>query len=134
MASLQLEGLPLHRGGHLGPRTPRPHLPLQARFPLGAIPAHPRPQRAEADAEFAGDLLDGEAFLEAQLHRFAPELKRVGGSVWPNCPSGRPPKRAGPLPLPLNLAVLFHGSHSLGVLPGTPGFGVSPVFPTCFCS
>ena len=92
------------------------------------------PQRAEADAEFAGDLLDGEAFLEAQLHRFAPELKRVGVSVWPNCPSGPPPKRAGPLPLPLNLAVLFHGSHSLGVLPGTPGCGVSPVFPTCFCS
>jgi len=134
MASLELEGLPLHRGGHLGPRAPRPRLPLQARFPLGAIPAYPRSECTEADAEFAGDLLDGEAFLEAQLHRFAPERKRVGGSVRPSCPSGPPPKRAGPLPLPLNLAVLFHGSHSLGVLPGTPGFGVSPVFPTCFCS
>jgi hypothetical protein len=134
LAPLELDGLPFHRGGHLGPRAPRPRLPLQARFPLGAIPAHPRPERTEADAEFAGDLLDGEAFLEAELHRFAPELNRVGVSVGPTCPSGRPPKRAGPLPLPLNLAVLCHGSHSLGVLPGTPGFGVSPVFPTCFCS
>jgi hypothetical protein len=134
LAPLELEGLPLHRGGHLGPRASRPPLPLQARFPLGAIPAHPRPERTEADAELAGDLLDGEAFLEAELHRFAPELKRVGVSVGPNCPSGRPPTRASPVPLPLNLPVLFHGSHSLGVLPRTPGFGVSPVFPTCFCS
>ena len=65
LAPLELDGLPLHRGGHLGPWTPRPRLPLQARFALGAIPAHPRPERTEADAEFAGDLLDGEAFLEA---------------------------------------------------------------------
>ncbi len=65
MVPLQLEGLPLHRGGHLGPRAPRPRLRLQARFPLGAIPAHPRPQRTEADAEFAGHLVDGETFLEA---------------------------------------------------------------------
>jgi hypothetical protein len=64
MAPLELEGLPLHRGGHLGPRAPRPPLPLQARVPLGAIPAHPRPQRTEADAEVVGDLLDGEAFLQ----------------------------------------------------------------------
>jgi hypothetical protein len=64
MAPLQLEGLPLHRGGHLGPRAPRPRLRLQARFPLGAIRAHPRPQRTEADAQLAGDLVDGEAFLE----------------------------------------------------------------------
>ena len=134
VAPLQRDGLPLHRGGHLGPWAPRPRLPLQARFPLGAIPAHPGPQCTQADAEFAGDLRDGEAFLEAQLHRSAPELTRVRVRMRPNCPSGAPPKRAGPLPLPLNLAVLFHGSHSLGVFPGTPGYGVSPVFPTCFCS
>jgi hypothetical protein len=65
MAPPQLEGLPLHRGGHLGPRAPRSRLRLQARFPLGAIHAHPRPQRTEADAQLAGDLLDGETFLEA---------------------------------------------------------------------
>jgi len=134
MVPLQRDSLPLHRGGHLRARAPGPRLRLEARFPLGAIPAHPRPECTQADAEFVGDLLDGEAFLEAQLHRFAPELKGVGVSMRPNCPSGRPPKCAGPLPLPLNLAVLFHGSHSLGVLPGIPGFGVSPVFPTCFCS
>lgn len=132
MVPLQLEGLPLHRGGHLGPRAPRPRLRLQARFPLGAIPAHPRPQRTEADAEFAGHLVDGEAFLETALHRLAPELVRVGVSAVTSCP---PSWGAGLLPLlPSNLAVPFHGSHSLGVLPGIPGFGVSPVFLTCFCS
>ena len=132
MAPLQRDGLPLHRRGHLGLRAPRPCLRLQARFPLRAIPAHPRPERTEADAELAGDLLDGEAFLETELHRSPPELVRVGVRVRATCP---PPRGAGLLPLlPWNLAVPFHGSHSLGVLPGTPGFGVSPIFLTCFCS
>ncbi len=84
MAPLQRDGLSLPRGDHRGPRAPRPRLPLQARFPLGAVPAHPGPQRTEADAEFAGDLLDGEAFLEAEPHRFTPELVRVGLSAVPS--------------------------------------------------
>jgi hypothetical protein len=78
MAPLQCDGLPLRRGGHRGPRAPRPRLRLQARVPQGAIPAHPRPQRPEADAQLAGDLPGGEPFLEAELHRLAPEFVRVG--------------------------------------------------------
>ena len=78
MPPLERDGLPLHRRGHPRPRAPGPRLRLQARFPLRAIPAHPRPERTEADAELAGDLLEGEAFLETELHRFAPELVRVG--------------------------------------------------------
>jgi hypothetical protein len=82
LAPLEVDDLRLHHRGHFGPRmAPSGWLRLQARFPLGAKPAHPRPERAEADAEFAGDLRDGEPFLEAELHRFAPELVRVGLSA-----------------------------------------------------
>jgi len=132
MAPLERDGLPFHRRGHPRSRAPGPRLRLQARFPLRAIPAHPRPERTEADAELAGDLLEGEAFLETELHRFAPELVRIGVRALPSCPPPGLPTR--PLLLPLNLAVPCHGSHSLGVLPGTPGLGVSPIFLTCFRS
>ncbi len=133
VAPLQGDGLPLDRGRHLGLPVPRlPRLPLQARLALRAIGPDPLPQRAQAHAEVAGDLLDREAFLHTELDRFTPELHRMGVRVrTTNSPPSLPP---GSLPLPLNLAVPCHGSHSLGVLPGTPGVGVSPVFPTRFCS
>ena len=83
MAPLEFNHLPLHRRRHLRPRAPRGHPRLQARFPLRAIPAHPRPERTEADAELAGHLLGGEAFLETELHCFAPELVRVGVRALP---------------------------------------------------
>ena len=82
MAPLQRDGLPLDCGRHLrlpGPRLPR--LPLQARLALRAIGPNPLPQRAQADAEIAGDLLDGEAFLHTELDRLAPALHGVGVHV-----------------------------------------------------
>jgi len=132
VAPLERDGLPFHCRRHLRARAPLGHPRLQARLPLGAKPAHPRPQRTEADAEFAGDLRDGEAFLEAELHRFAPELKRVAVSVRVTRPALRLPLR--PLLLPLNLPVLVHGSHSFRVRRGPSVFGVSPIFLPCFRS
>ena len=79
---LQRDGLPLDHGRHLrlpGPRLPR--LPLQARLALRAIGPNPLAQRAQADAEIAGDLLDGEAFLHTELDRFTSELHGVGVHV-----------------------------------------------------
>jgi hypothetical protein len=44
MAPLEFDDLRLHHRGHFRPLTaPTCRLRLQARFPLGAIPAHPRP-------------------------------------------------------------------------------------------
>jgi hypothetical protein len=81
MAPLQRDGLPLHRCGHLRPCTSWPSLRLQARLALCPIRPNPLPQRAQADAEIAGDLLDGEAFLHTELDRFTSELHGVGVHV-----------------------------------------------------
>jgi hypothetical protein len=82
MAPLEVDDFRLHRRGHLRPRTVRPgRHRLQAGFPLGAVRPHPLGQGAEAHAHFAGDPLHGEAFLQTQLHRFAPDLERVAVSV-----------------------------------------------------
>ena len=132
VALLERDGLPLDRGGHLRLR-PCPRLRLQAGFPLGAVPAHPGPQRTEADPELAGDLVDGEAFLQAEPDGLAPEVVGVGLRALTSGPP--PPLACGvSLPLALNFAVPFHGSHSLGILLGTPGIGVSPVLLNCSCS
>ena len=84
MASLQRDGLPLHRQGDLRSGASRPPLRLQAGLALRAIRPNPRPQRAQADAEIAGDLLDGEAFLHTELDRFTSELHGVGVHVRPS--------------------------------------------------
>ena len=133
VAPLQGDGLPLHRGGHLGLPVPRlPRLPLQARLALRAIGPDPLPQRAQAYAEVAGDLRDREAFLHTELDRFTPELHRMGVRV--QTTNSPPPLPPGSFPLPLNLAVPVHGFHSFRVLFGPPGIGVSPIFLTSFRS
>jgi hypothetical protein len=131
VSPLERDGLPLDRGRHLRLPVPRlPRGPLQARRALRAIGPNPLPQRAQAHAEVAGDLLDGEAFLHTELDRSAPELHRVDVRVRCSSPSLPP----GSLPLPLNLAVRVHGFHSFRVLFGPAGVGVSPIFLTCLRS
>ena len=109
MATLQFDDFRLHRRGHFGLRTmPTFRLRLQARFPLSAVHPHPMRQGAEAHPHFAGHPLQGEAFLQTQLHRFAPDFKRVGVSMRANDPPRRPPRGAGLLPLPSNFVCSFH--------------------------
>jgi hypothetical protein len=106
---LQFYDFRLHRRRHFRLRAiSTPRLRLQARFPLVAVHPHPMRQGAEAHAYFAGYLLRGEAFLQTQLHCFAPDFKRMGVNMRTFCPSRRPPRGAGPLPLFLNLACTFH--------------------------
>jgi hypothetical protein len=118
VAALERDGLRLHRGRHLRcPVARLPRLRLQARLALRAILPNPRPQRAQANVEVAGDLRDGEAFLYTELDRLAPELHRMDVRV--RCPPSSRPLRS--LLLARTLAVPVHGFHSFGVLLGTPG-------------
>jgi len=127
MPALELDDLRLHRRGHLRSRTaPLGQGRLQARFPLRAVDPHPQEHRARAHAQFAGDLLNGEAFLEAELHRFAPDLKRVGVRVRTRGLPPRLPRGTGPPLLPWTLAAAFHGSHSFRGLLGTPAAECHP--------
>ena len=109
MATLQFDDFRLHRWRHFRLRTmPTSRLRLQACFPLSAVHPHPMRQGAEAHAHFASHPLRGEAFLQTQLHCFAPDFKRVGVSMRTTCPPRRPPRGAGLLPLPLNFVSSFH--------------------------
>ena len=117
VAPLEGDDLLLHRGRHLRARGPLGQLSLQAGLPLRPVGPQPKGDRADPHAELTGHLLDGEALLQAELHRFAPELKRVGVSVRLTRPALCLPM--SPLLLPLNLPVPCHGSHSFRVLLGT---------------
>lgn len=109
MATLELDDFRLYRWRHFRLRTvPASRPRLQARFSLSAVHPHPVRQRAEAHAHFVGHPLQGKTFFQTQLHGFAPDFKRVGVSMRTNCPPRRPPRGAGPLPLPFNLAGTFH--------------------------
>jgi hypothetical protein len=81
---------------------------LEAGFALLAVVLHPLGQGAQTHAHFASYLLGGEAFFQAELNRFAPDLIGVGANVRPASPPRRPPRGAGsPLPL-LNFLDAFH--------------------------
>jgi hypothetical protein len=109
MTTLEFDDLRLYHRRHFRPRAARACLlGLQAPFALVAVQPHPLGPGALADAHFAGDQLQGEAFLQVQLNRFAPDLKRMGVNVRMNRAPRRPPRGAGLLPLPLNLAYTFH--------------------------
>jgi len=109
MATLEFDDFGLYRRGHFRSRAVLAcRLRLQPRLTLAAVQPHPLGQGAAAHPHFAGHLLHGETFLQAQLYGFTANLKRVGVNVWTFCPSRRPPRGAGPLPLLLNLAYTFH--------------------------
>jgi hypothetical protein len=85
MTTLEFDDLRLHRRRNFRSPTARTcRLGLQAGFPLVAVQPHPLGQGAFADAHLAGDQFRREAFLQIQLNRFAPDLKRVGVSVRTN--------------------------------------------------
>jgi len=110
VVTLEFDDLRLHRRRYFRPRTARTsRLRLQARFALIAVHPHPLGQGALAHTHFAGDQFRRKTFLQVQLDRFAPNLKPVGVWVRSNCPSRRPPRGAGPLPLFLNLVRTIHG-------------------------
>ena len=82
---LNFDDFRLHRRHHFRPPTARTcRLGLQAGFALVAVQPHPLGQRAATDAHSAGHPLHGEAFLQTQLNRFTPDLKRVGVNVRTN--------------------------------------------------
>jgi hypothetical protein len=109
LATLEFDDFRLHRRRNSRPLTARTCLlGLQACFAVVAVQPHPLGQGALADAHFAGDQFQREAFLQIQLNRFAPDLKRVGVNVRVNRPPRRPPRGAGLLPLPWSLAYTFH--------------------------
>lgn len=110
MTTLEFDDFRLHRHRNLGPPTARTCLlGLQARFAVVAVQPHPLGQGAFTDAHFAGDQFRREAFLQVQLNRFAPDLKRVGVNAGVGRPPRRPPRGAGLLPLPLDFVYTFHG-------------------------
>jgi hypothetical protein len=85
VVTLEFDDLRLHRRRYFWPRTAgTSRLRLQARFALIAVHPHPLGQGALADAHFAGDQFRRKTFLQVQLDRFAPNLKRVGMRVWTN--------------------------------------------------
>ncbi|HZY05834.1 MAG TPA: hypothetical protein VFF02_20275 [Anaeromyxobacteraceae bacterium] len=130
VAALEGDDLLLHRGRHLRARGPLGQLSPQARLPLRPVGPQPKGDRAGPHAELTGHLLDGEALLQAELHRLAPDLKRV----WVNVRLTRPALclPMSPLLLPVNLSVPCHGSHSFRVLLGTPASECHPFSPPVF--
>ena len=109
MTTLEFDDFRLHRRRNFRPLTARTCLlGLQARFAVVAVQPHPLGQGALADAHFARDQFRREAFLQIQLNRFAPDLKRMGVRVRVNRPPRRPPRGAGLLPLALNFVYTFH--------------------------
>jgi len=108
MTTLEFDDFRLHRRRHLGPLTaPTCLLGLQASFAVVAVQPHPLGQGALADAHFAGDQFRREAFLQIQLNRLASDLKRMGVNAGVGRPPRCPPRGAGLLPLPWNLAYTF---------------------------
>jgi hypothetical protein len=85
MTTLEFDDFRLHRRRNFRPLTARTcRLGLQAGFALVAVQPHPLGQGAFADAHLAGDQLRRKTFLQIQLNRFAPDLKRVGVSMRTN--------------------------------------------------
>ena len=78
MTTLELDDFRLDRRCYFrSPAAATSRLGLQAGFALLAVHPHPLAQGAETHTHFAGHLLGGEAFFQAELNRFAPDLKRV---------------------------------------------------------